>query len=144
MSDRRPLATIDCPECSAWVEIHRRGSPQYPLRGWREADEQLCKAPPLRRCPYLHVTIGSQFPGYSCAAAERQNCLPFIVELFVLDCELTEQFRKILAWMQARGFGPTALRYVQQSKGILIRIAVSSGAQAAAVAEKFGGRVLVD
>lgn len=64
MRNRPPLATIDCPECSAWVEVYPRGTPGDPIRAWKKEDEEICKAQPLKLCPHIRAAIAGQFPGH--------------------------------------------------------------------------------
>lgn len=62
MNDRPPLATIDCPECLAWVEVYPCGAPEGPIRAWNGQDEDVCKVQPLKLCPHIHAVIAVQFP----------------------------------------------------------------------------------
>jgi hypothetical protein len=142
MNNRRPLATIDCSKCSAWVEVHHRGSPAYPIRAWQERDEQLCRAPPLAQCPHLHSIIEEQFPDYTSALAKPTAHKPYVAEIFVTDGDLLTQVRKIPAWLDCQRFEPASFRYFQQDDGIVIRVNFKVKRQATAFAQQFGGRVL--
>jgi hypothetical protein len=64
MSAKPPLATIDCPECSAWVEVYLCGAPGDPIRAWKGQYGNVCKMQPLKLCPHIHAVIEGQFPGH--------------------------------------------------------------------------------
>lgn len=141
MNDTSPLATIDCPVCAAWVEIHLRRRQRYAIRGWQPQDEQLCKAPPLPGCPHLHATIARQFPKYLPSTRELHS-IPFVAEVFVADHEPGGRITQMPAWIHSRGLQPICFRYVQERHGMLVRVAFTAEAEASAFAETFGGRVL--
>jgi hypothetical protein len=73
MSDRPPLATLDCPKCSAWIEVYPCGAPGEPIRMWKGQDEDVCKVQPLKLCPHVHAVIAGQFPGHSSRMARDQE-----------------------------------------------------------------------
>jgi hypothetical protein len=73
MSDRPPLATIDFPECLAWIEVYPRGALGEPIRAWKGQDEDVCRAQPLQLCPHIHAMIAGHFPGHLSRMARDQG-----------------------------------------------------------------------
>jgi hypothetical protein len=63
MSERPKLASIECAECSALIEVYPQNVPGEPSLEWITRDEALCKAPPLRRCLHARAEIKLRFPG---------------------------------------------------------------------------------
>jgi hypothetical protein len=56
------IATIECSTCSALLEAYAQALPDEPNLGWSALDDgQLCKAPPLRRCPHARVEVKLRF-----------------------------------------------------------------------------------
>jgi len=57
-------AIINCPVCSAQVEVYPPGPPGQARIGWRVRDSGLCKTPPLGDCPTMRTEIEQRFPGH--------------------------------------------------------------------------------
>jgi hypothetical protein len=58
------VATIECSTCSALLEIYPQNVPGEPSLGWDVLDDaELCKPPPLKRCPHARAEIKLRFPG---------------------------------------------------------------------------------
>jgi hypothetical protein len=56
------IATIECSTCSALLEIYPQDLPGEPKLGWNALDDgQLCRAPPLRRCPHARAEVKLRF-----------------------------------------------------------------------------------
>ena len=64
MSERRKVALIECEHCSALLELFPRRGSGAPTIEWLTHDENLCKSPPVNRCPYAHTEAGRRFPGF--------------------------------------------------------------------------------
>ena len=58
------VALIECSICSALLEIHPQEITGEPGFGWSARDEDLCKAPPLKRCPHAHAETKRRFPDF--------------------------------------------------------------------------------
>jgi hypothetical protein len=58
------MATIECSTCAALLEVYPQGGPGEACLGWNTRDEDLCKSPPLRRCPHARAEIKRRFPGF--------------------------------------------------------------------------------
>jgi hypothetical protein len=57
------VATIECSTCSALLEVYPQDVPGEPSLGWDALnDGHLCKAPPMRRCPYARAEIKALSP----------------------------------------------------------------------------------
>ena len=63
MSERPRLASIECTQCSALIEVYPHSERDGPNLEWVTRDEQLCKSPPVIRCPYARAEVGRRFPG---------------------------------------------------------------------------------
>jgi hypothetical protein len=65
MNAKTKVATIECSTCSALLEIYPQNEPGEPSLGWDVLDDgELCKAPPLRRCPRARAEIKLRFPAF--------------------------------------------------------------------------------
>ena len=64
MSDHAKLATIECPVCSAWIDLYPAGDAGDPYAGLSRAIRDLCKVPPLPTCPNIRAEIEKRFPGH--------------------------------------------------------------------------------
>jgi hypothetical protein len=65
MNAKTKVATIECSTCSALLEIYPQNVPGEPSLGWDVLDDgELCKAPPLRRCPRARAEIKLRFPAF--------------------------------------------------------------------------------
>jgi hypothetical protein len=60
MSQHSKLATIECSTCSALIEVYPQ--PGEPGIAWGVLDADLCKAPPLNRCPHARGEVKRRFP----------------------------------------------------------------------------------
>jgi hypothetical protein len=58
------LATIECSTCSALIEVFPAvpGSRVADLQWAALASGELCKSPPLNRCPHIRADIKRCFP----------------------------------------------------------------------------------
>ena len=56
------IATIECSTCSALLEVYPQDVPGESSLGCSTRDGELCKAPPLRRCPHAWAEIKRRFP----------------------------------------------------------------------------------
>ena len=64
MSERPKLASIECVQCSALLEVYPQRTPGKPALEWITQDENLCKSPPVSRCPHARTEIERRFPGF--------------------------------------------------------------------------------
>ena len=51
------MATIACSTCSTLLEIYPQDAPGEPNLAWTALDEDLCKAPPIKRCPHARAEV---------------------------------------------------------------------------------------
>jgi len=58
------MATIECSTCSTLLEIYPQDAPGEPNLGWTALDEDLCKAPPIKRCPHSRAEVKRRFAEY--------------------------------------------------------------------------------
>ena len=58
------IATIECPTCSALLEVSRQEIPGEVNLLWSTSDEMPCRAPPVRRCPYARQEMKTRFPWF--------------------------------------------------------------------------------
>ena len=58
------MVMIDCSTCSALIDVYPQDAPGEPSLDWSTRDEDLCKAPPLRRCPHAPAAMKKRFPGF--------------------------------------------------------------------------------
>ena len=63
------ITSVECSTCSALIEIYRQDVPGEPSLGWTTTDAELCKAPPLRRCPHARADIKRLYPSLNIEAA---------------------------------------------------------------------------
>ena len=64
MNAKTKVATIECSTCSALLKVYPQAVADEPNLGWSALDDgQLCKAPPLKRCPHARAEIKLRFPG---------------------------------------------------------------------------------
>ena len=54
--------TVECATCSALLEVYPRGIQGEPNLSWTTQDRELCKVPPVRRCPHAWADIKRLFP----------------------------------------------------------------------------------
>ena len=64
MSERPKLASIECAQCSALLEVYPQRAPGKPTVEWITQDENLCKSPPVSRCLHARTEIERRFPGF--------------------------------------------------------------------------------
>jgi hypothetical protein len=64
VSERPKLASIECAQCSALLEVYPQHAPGKPALEWITQDEGLCKSPPVNRCPHARTEIERRFPGF--------------------------------------------------------------------------------
>jgi hypothetical protein len=65
MNAKTKVATIECSTCAALLEVYPQNVPGEPSLGWDVLDDgELCKAPPLRRCPHARAEIKLRFPAF--------------------------------------------------------------------------------
>jgi len=64
MSERPKLASIECEQCSALLEVYPLRAPGKQSLEWITRDESLCKSPPVSRCPHAHTEVERRFPGF--------------------------------------------------------------------------------
>jgi len=65
MNAKTKVATIECSTCAALLEVYPQNVPGEPSLGWDVLDDgELCKAPPLRRCPRARAEIKLRFPAF--------------------------------------------------------------------------------
>jgi hypothetical protein len=64
MSERPKLASIECAQCSTLLEVYPQRIPEKPAIEWITQDENLCKSPPVSRCPHARTEIERRFPGF--------------------------------------------------------------------------------
>ena len=62
--ESQKLASIECEQCAALLEFYPRSGRDVPSIEWITRDENLCKSPPVNRCPYAHAEAGRRFPGF--------------------------------------------------------------------------------
>ena len=64
MNQATKLATIECSTCSVLLEVYPQNTPGQPSLGWNALEDgQLCKVPPLKRCPHARTAVKLRFPG---------------------------------------------------------------------------------
>ena len=65
MKQATKLTTIECSTCSVLLEVYPQNTPGQPTLGWNALeDDQLCKAPPLGRCPHAWAEVKRLFPDF--------------------------------------------------------------------------------
>jgi len=62
--ESQKLASIECEQCAALLEFYPRSGRDVPSIEWITRDENLCKSPPVNRCPYAHAEARRRFPGF--------------------------------------------------------------------------------
>ena len=63
MSGYSRLAMLECATCSAILEVFPHSAD--PGIAWEVLDADLCKAPPLNRCPHARAEIKRRFPEFN-------------------------------------------------------------------------------
>ena len=58
------MATIECSTCSTLLEVYSREKPGEPNLGWNALDADLCKAPPINRCPHARDEVKRRFAAF--------------------------------------------------------------------------------
>ena len=58
------MATIECSTCSTLLEIYPQETPGEPNLGWNALDADLCKAPPINRCPHARAEVKRRFADF--------------------------------------------------------------------------------
>jgi hypothetical protein len=58
------MATIECSTCSTLLEIYPQDAPGEPNLGCSALDEDLCKAPQIKRCPHARAEVKRRFAEY--------------------------------------------------------------------------------
>ena len=65
MNGHSTLTTIECSTCSVLLEIFLQNTPGQPSLGWNALESgQVCKAPPLGRCPHAWSEVKRLFPDF--------------------------------------------------------------------------------
>jgi hypothetical protein len=58
------MATIECSICSTLLEVYPQEAPNEPNMGWNALDADVCRAPPIRRCPHARAKVKRRFAVY--------------------------------------------------------------------------------
>ena len=64
MIERVKLASIECAQCSALLEVYSQRIPGKPILEWITRDGDLCKSSPLDQCPNVRAEVERRFPGF--------------------------------------------------------------------------------
>jgi len=56
------MATIECSTCSTLLEVYPQDAPGKPNLCWSALDADLCKAPPVNRCPHARAEVKRLYP----------------------------------------------------------------------------------
>jgi len=58
------MATIECSTCSTLLEICPKDARGEPNLCWSALDADLCKAPPINRCPHARSEVKRRFAAF--------------------------------------------------------------------------------